>query len=93
MESIPTLNIDTKEAKVWGNLGCNAFNAPIVSYSQEKGELKLGGIAATRMLCEDYPIEQNMEQALSEVDRYLLTADDTLELYVGDQLRVRLSRQ
>lgn len=91
-ENTPTLNVDLVENKAWGNLGCNIFNAP-VTCTPERGELQLGVMAATRMLCQDMAIEDALEPALGEVDHYAMKEDGTLELYTGSRLRIRLTKE
>lgn len=91
LETTPTLNIDLNENKAWGNLSCNSYNAP-VTCAPERGELKLGTIASTRMACQNLEVEFALGAALESIDHYKVQADGTLELYAGDQLRIRLTK-
>lgn len=91
-ENKPTLNIDLNENKAWGNLGCNIYNAP-VTCTPERGELKLGVMAITNMLCEDMSIQDALDPVLGEIDHYAIKEDGTLELYTGSRLRIRLTKE
>lgn len=69
--SIPTLSIDTKQQRIWGDNSCNQFFTTIESLNQTT--LQLGEIASTRMACSDPNIENAFNIALSAITAYHLS--------------------
>ena len=67
-ESIPTIQFNESENRIYGRGGCNQYNGAF-ELNAETGEMDLTQIAATKMACPDMSIEDRYFTMLDEVDR------------------------
>lgn len=81
--SAPTMTIDTKNSRIFGNNGCNQFNTTIDGISSTS--ITLGSIASTRMACPQPSIDQDFNQAISKTSKYNLNNDRLTFLSSGNE--------
>lgn len=79
MVTVPRLEINLTEHKIFGNDGCNEYNGTIDQVSPTT--IKFGKIASTRMMCENMDITNKFNAALGKVSSYKL---DGLKLKLMD---------
>ncbi|MCH8568900.1 MAG: META domain-containing protein [Balneolales bacterium] len=58
----PGITFDSEESRIYGNAGCNQFTGSFAF--GELGELRLGNIASTKMMCEN----ENMDVEVAYMD-------------------------
>lgn len=68
-KDFPYIEFDTTTGKLSGNSGCNRMMGSFDT-NAKAGEIDLGAIAGTRMMCPDMTIEQNVLNALKNVKGY-----------------------
>ena len=68
VESIPTIQFDESENRLYGRGGCNQYNGGF-EYDSETGEVEFTQIAATKMACPDMKIENLYFEMLGDVNR------------------------
>lgn len=76
--AVPSFDIEQK--RVHGNAGCNVING---SFSQEEGKdnsLKFSQMISTMMACPDMETERQILEALSKVNSFSSSQDQTLAL-------------
>ena len=68
------IRFDPEKSTAGGNAGCNRFTG---QYTVNGNSLKLGPVAATKMMCteEVMPVETAFLQALNECDGYSISGD------------------
>ena len=66
----PILEINVSEMKIYGNNGCNQFNAEIKDISEN--QIDIGNMVSTKMICPDMEIPDNFDNALSQSHSYKL---------------------
>lgn len=79
-ENTPFLAFDIEQKRVHGNAGCNVING---SFSQEEGKdnsLKFSQMISTMMACPDMETERQILEALSKVNSFSSSQDQTLAL-------------
>lgn len=71
------IRFDPEKANASGNAGCNRFTG---QYNVSGNRLKLGPVAATKMMCtpEVMPVEIAFLQALDECDNFSIAGDNLL---------------
>jgi heat shock protein HslJ len=69
MVSVPRLEINTSEMKIYGNDGCNEYFGSISELTEKR--IAVGNIGSTRKMCPDMEIPQRYNNALSKVEAYL----------------------
>ena len=89
-----------KDGRVYGNSGCNRLMG-VLDVAAKPGEIDLGQLGSTRMMCPDMTLERNVLSALSQVKKYRKLDDGTLALCAsskrpswycnGEKLTQRLS--
>ncbi|WP_372903729.1 META domain-containing protein [Rhodohalobacter sp.] len=67
-ESIPTIQFDESENRLYGRGGCNQYNGGF-ELDAESGEADFSQIAATKMACPDMDLENLYFSMLNEVER------------------------
>lgn len=65
----PFLGFDMKEGRLYGNAGCNNIMAS-VSVDSVKGSIELSEVSATRKMCMDMELENQVLAALGKVVGY-----------------------
>lgn len=68
-KDFPYIGFDTSSGKIFGNSGCNRMMGSF-DRSSKDGEIDLGTMAGTRMMCPDMTMEQNVLNALKNVKGY-----------------------
>lgn len=68
-QDFPYIGFDTSTGKIYGNSGCNRMMGSF-DRNSKPGEIDLGTIAGTRMMCPDMTLEQNILNALKNVKGY-----------------------
>lgn len=68
MATIPRLEINTQDMKIYGNDGCNDYFASIVNLSETK--ISFGGIGSTRKMCRNMEIPERYMNALNKTNHY-----------------------
>lgn len=71
----PTLAV--QDSRVSGNGGCNRYSGPA---DMAAGKARFGPLVATRMACENLPVEQAYFAAMEKVRGYRLDGDGALLL-------------
>lgn len=79
MVTVPRMEINLTEMKIFGTDGCNDYNGMIEKSSDK--ELKFGRIASTRKMCPEMQVADNFNKALTTVASYKL---DGLKLHLMD---------
>jgi len=80
MISIPRLEINLTDMRLFGNDSCNELNGKIEAVSAT--QLSFAGIALTRKICQNMTIADNFNKALNKIVSYKL---DGLELILMDK--------
>lgn len=65
----PFLGFDMKDGRLYGNAGCNSIMAE-VAVDSSKNTIELSQVAATRKMCLDMELEQQVLAALEKVAGY-----------------------
>lgn len=78
-QNFPYIGFDSSTGKIYGNSGCNRMMGSF-DRSSKPGELDLGSIAGTRMMCSDMTLEQNVLNALKNVKGYKKVGTDKMAL-------------
>lgn len=68
-QEFPFIGFDTKNGKVYGNSGCNRLMGSF-DVNAKPGQIALGALGSTRMMCPDMTVEQNVLAALGQVKKY-----------------------
>ncbi len=68
MVSVPRLEINIAEMKIFGTDGCNEYNGAITESTSDK--IKFGRIASTRRMCPEMDIANKYTAALNTVAAY-----------------------
>ncbi|MEO0505601.1 MAG: META domain-containing protein [Bacteroidota bacterium] len=74
MVTVPRLEVNTKEMKIYGNDGCNDYFGSIDSLTKDK--ITFGAIGSTRKMCQDMDIPNRYMNALNKSNNY--NFDDNL---------------
>ena len=69
----PFLGFDVKEGRLYGNAGCNSIMAS-VAVDSVNNSLKLSEVGATRRMCPDMKLEEQVLAALGKVAGYQTSA-------------------
>lgn len=69
--SVPRLEINLTQMKVYGNDGCNNFNGNIEDVSEDR--FSLGFLRTTRKMCETMEVSNKFNIAMSKVETYTIT--------------------
>lgn len=80
MATIPRLEINLTEMKIFGNDGCNDYNGTITTANAK--DLEFGRVASTRKMCADMDITDRYNMALATVASYQV---EGLNLYLFDK--------
>lgn len=75
----PYIGFSQEDSRLYGNSGCNRMMGSY-RYSSENGELELGQIGSTRMMCEDMTLEKNVLSVLERVRKCVRLEDGSLAL-------------
>lgn len=78
-QSFPYVAFETNTGRVYGNSGCNRLMGSFDT-NAKPGELTLGQVGSTRMMCPDMTLEKNVLSALSQVKKYTKLVDGQLAL-------------
>lgn len=68
-KDLPYIGFESASGKVYGNSGCNRIMGSFDT-NAKAGEIDLGTLAGTRMMCPDMTLEQNVLNALKIVKGY-----------------------
>lgn len=79
-QEFPFIGFDTKSGKVYGNSGCNRLMGSF-DVNAKPGQLDLGALGSTRMMCPDMTVEQNVLAALGQVKKYRQLDKENIALY------------
>lgn len=77
--TVPTIKFNTSDGTVSGNLSCNRLVGSF-DVNAKPGTLDLSGIGATKMLCPDMTVEDNILRAFAQVRGYELAPDSAMLL-------------
>ncbi|MCE2612856.1 META domain-containing protein [Flavobacteriaceae bacterium D16] len=69
MVTIPRLEINTSDMKIYGNDGCNEYFGTVNMLTENN--ISFGNIGSTRKMCPDMEIPQRYNNALSKVNSYV----------------------
>ena len=75
-ENAPFLGFDKDGHRLYGNAGCNRLMGSFELDTLNAGKVKFGQVAATRMMCPDMTLEQNVLEALNKVAGYETVGED-----------------
>ncbi len=76
VENAPFLGFDKDGHRLYGNAGCNRLMGSFELDTLNAGKVKFGQVAATRMMCPDMTLEQNVLEALNKVAGYETVGED-----------------
>lgn len=65
-EVTPFIGFDVDERRVYGNVGCNTINGPLMQDEDKPNSLNFGKLATTMMMCPDMETETIVLNALNE---------------------------
>ena len=74
-QEFPFIGFDTKTGQVYGNSGCNRLMGSF-DVNAKPGQIDLGALGSTRMMCPDMTLEQNVLEALNKVAGYETVGED-----------------
>lgn len=77
--NIPTIKFNTEDGTISGNLSCNRMVGSF-DVKAQPGTIDLSGIGATKMLCPDMSVEDNILRAFGQVKGYELSPDSAMLL-------------
>lgn len=78
-KDFPFIGFDASTGKIYGNSGCNRMMGSFDT-SGKDGEIDLGKMASTRMMCPDMTMEQNVLNVLKNVKGYKKADGDGIAL-------------
>jgi heat shock protein HslJ len=64
-QEFPFIGFDTKTGQVYGNSGCNRLMGSF-DVNAKPGQIDLGALGSTRMMCPDMTVEKNVLAALGQ---------------------------
>lgn len=76
-EAVPTLTFDFDESRIYGNAGCNNYNA---QFSLADTQLVVGPVITTRMACPSLEGEGLYTQAIADTSSLTLPNENVLQL-------------
>lgn len=83
-QELPFIGFDTTTGKVFGYSGCNRMMGSF-DVNAKPGDIELGAMAGTRMMCPDMTVERNVLSALGQVKGYVKAGKD--KVYLCDASR------
>ena len=87
LEKQPFLAFDVAQKVMHGCAGCNNIHGSFVTDEGQKHTLAFQGVAATRMMCPDMELENNIMKALNQTQTYSVLDNGHLALYAdGKQI-------
>ena len=92
-ENAPFLGFDKDGHRLYGNAGCNRLMGSFELDTLNAGKVKFGQVAATRMMCPDMTLENNILQVLGKADRYGQLGNGNLVLYVDGKQAMELRKR
>ena len=85
--------IDLREKHVHGNTGCNLFNGTIYQNPDYDGSVQFQDMKVSKMACDNVSTETAFLVALEEVERAVMSGDDSAVLTTADgEVVLRLAR-
>lgn len=78
-QAYPFIGFDKATGHVHGYAGCNRLIGSF-DVNAEPGVIDLSKLATTRMMCPDMTVEQNVMNALSQVQKYVKLGDENIAL-------------
>lgn len=84
----PTIQFDLENSRIHGTGSCNNYNATVELDNQN---IKVGPIAATKMMCPHIQGEQTFFQTLDKIDKYSVNGNQ-LTLIMGDIAMMRFKK-
>lgn len=78
-QPFPSIGFSTTDGRVYGNSGCNRLMGSI-DLNANPGEISLGNLGSTRMMCPDMTLERNVLSALAQVKKYRKLDDGNMAL-------------
>ena len=78
-QEFPFIGFDTKTGKVYGNSGCNRLMGSF-DVNAKPGQIDLGALGSTRMMCPDMTVEKNVLAALGQVKKYKQLGKENMAL-------------
>ncbi|MBB6459148.1 META domain-containing protein [Flammeovirga kamogawensis] len=88
-ETAPSIFINNR-GEVNGNGGCNNFKGAI-QLDAFSNNVKIGPLAATRMMCPNGDVESTFFAQIDKVDNYKIENGE-LQLFAGDQLVIKAKK-
>ena len=73
------IGFDTKTGQVYGNSGCNRLMGSF-DVNAKPGQIDLGALGSTRMMCPDMTVEKNVLAALGQVKKYKRLGKENMAL-------------
>lgn len=91
MDTVETTIVFDDDGGVSGSGGCNRYTG---SYTLENGQLDLGPMAATKMMCSKAVMEQETGflVALGEIERVAVDGPSLLITFAGSEMPLRFTR-
>ena len=78
-QEFPFIGFDTKTGQVYGNSGCNRLMGSF-DVNAKPGQIDLGALGSTRMMCPDMTVEKNVLAALGQVKKYKQLGKENMAL-------------
>ena len=78
-QEFPFIGFDTKTGQVYGNSGCNRLMGSF-DVNAKHGQIDLGALGSTRMMCPDMTVEKNVLAALGQVKKYKQLGKENMAL-------------
>lgn len=78
-QTFPFIGFETNTGRVYGNSGCNRLMGSFDT-GGKPGQLELGQMGSTRMMCPDMTLEKNVLTALAQVKKFTKLGDGQIAL-------------
>lgn len=78
-QAFPFIGFEAASGRVYGNAGCNRLMGSF-DPKAEAGAIDLSRLGATRMMCPDMTVEQNVLNALAQVKHYVRLGEELIGL-------------
>lgn len=92
-EKQPFLTFDITQKTISGCASCNTIHGRFVINDAETQSITFQNVAATRMMCPDMTLENNILQVLNKADRYGQLGNGNLVLYVDGKQAMELVKK
>ena len=90
LESLPTLELNTRSMSIKGSDGCNRFKGNFETLKE--GSISFGALMGTKTLCAEMTIPNNFNSALSQVKYYKRNGLELIFFDEENRLLIRLKK-